>query len=130
MECGILLPLQLPMDQDFVSALNATPQPDFGAVLPEVEAAANAGDPFALEVFSRAGRELATLAKIAASRVFPADASVPVAMSGGAFGHAPNLREAFYNSLQGQLPNARLLPDLADPVMGALQLARRGWDQG
>jgi len=126
MELGILLPLQLPMDHDFVSAINATPQPDFGAVLPEVVAAANAGDPFAAEVFARAGRELATLAKIAASRVFAPETNVPVAMSGGAFRHAPNLREAFYNSLQAQLPNAALLPDLADPVLGALQMARRG----
>jgi hypothetical protein len=47
-------------------------------------------------------------------------------MSGGAFAHAPNLREAFYNSLQAQLPHATLLPDLADPVLGALQMARRG----
>jgi N-acetylglucosamine kinase-like BadF-type ATPase len=94
--------------------------------LPEVVAAANAGDPFAVAVFARAGRELAALAKIAASRVFAPEANVPVAMSGGAFGHAANLREAFYNSLQTQLPNATLLPDVADPVLGALQMARRG----
>ena len=89
-------------------------------------AAANSGDSIAAEVFLRAGKELATLAKIAASRVFAADAPVPVAMSGGAFAHAPNLREAFYNGLQAQLPEARLLPDLADPVLGALQMARCG----
>jgi N-acetylglucosamine kinase-like BadF-type ATPase len=95
-------------------------------LLPEVVAAANAGDPMAAEVFLRAGRELAALAKIAGCRVFDADANVPVAMSGGAFAHAPSLREAFYNSLQAQLPQARLLPDLADPVLGALQMARCG----
>ncbi len=33
---------------------------------------------------------------------------------------------AFYNSLQAQLPRATLLPDLADPALGALQMARRG----
>ena len=126
MEYSIRLAWKLPIDQDLVSAANATPQPDFGAFLPEVVAAANAGDPFAVEVFARAGGELAALAKIAASRVFSADASVPVAMSGGAFAHAPNLCQAFYNSLQVQLPHATLLPDLADPVLGALQMARRG----
>lgn len=126
MEQGILRAWQLADYQHLVSVANATPQPDFGALLPEVVAAANTGDPFAAEVFARAGTELAALAKIAASRVFPADASVPVAMSGGAFAHAPNLREAFYNSLQVQLPSATLLPELADPVLGALQLARRG----
>jgi len=126
MEHSILRAWQLADHQHLVSAANATPQPDFGALLPEVVAAANAGDPMAVEVFLRAGRELAALAQIAASRVFAADGNVPVAMSGGAFAHAPNLREAFYNSLQTQLPNATLLPDLADPVLGALQMARRG----
>jgi glucosamine kinase len=126
MEQSILRLWQLSGHQQLVSAANATPQPDFGALLPELVAAANAGDPIAAEVFLRAGRELAGLAKIAASRVFAAPANVPVAMSGGAFAHAPNLRQGFYNSLQAQLPNAKLLPDLADPVLGALQMARRG----
>jgi N-acetylglucosamine kinase-like BadF-type ATPase len=124
MEQSILKTWQLSDHQHLVSAANATPPPDFGALLPEVVAAANGGDPIAAEVFLRAGRELAALAKIAGCRIFGADASVPVAMSGGAFAHAPNLREAFYNSLQAQLPQARLLPDLADPVLGALQMAR------
>jgi N-acetylglucosamine kinase-like BadF-type ATPase len=126
MEQRILRAWQLSDYQHLVSAANATPQPDFGVLLPEVVAAANAGDPIAGEVLVRAGRELAALAKIATSRVFAPDANVPVAMSGGAFAHAPNLREAFYNSLQAQLPHATLLPDLADPVLGALQMARRG----
>jgi N-acetylglucosamine kinase-like BadF-type ATPase len=125
MEQTILRAWQLTDHQQLVSAANATPQPDFGALLPEVVAAANSGDSIAAEVFLRAGRELAALAKIVVSRVFAADANVPVAMSGGAFAHAPNLREAFYNSLQAQLPHAVLLPDLADPVLGALQMARR-----
>jgi glucosamine kinase len=126
MEERVLRAWQLADYQHLVSAANATPQPDFGSLLPEIVMAANAGDPIAVEIFLRAGRELAALAKIAASRVFATDADVPVAMSGGAFAHAPNLREAFYNSLQDQLPNAKLLPDLADPVLGALQMARRG----
>jgi N-acetylglucosamine kinase-like BadF-type ATPase len=126
MERRILQAWQLSDHQHLVSAANVTPQPDFGALLPEVVAAASAGDPVAAEVFLRAGRELAALAKIAGSRIFGAEVNVPVAMSGGAFAHAPNLREAFYNSLQTQLPQASLLPDLADPVLGALQMARCG----
>jgi glucosamine kinase len=126
MERSILEAWRLSDHQHLVSAANFTPQPDFGALLPQVVAAANAGDPVAAEVFLRAGRELAALAKIAGCRIFGGDANVPVAMSGGAFAHAPNLREAFYNSLQAQVPQARLLPDLADPVLGALQMARCG----
>ena len=126
LERMVLRVWQLADREQLVRAANALPQPDFGALLPDVASAANAGDLTAVGVFARAGRELAALAKIAASRVFAANASVPVAMSGGAFGHAPNLREAFYNSLQAQLPSAILLPDLADPVLGALRMARGG----
>ena len=126
MEQSTLQAWQLSDHQHLVSAANATPPPDFGSLLPEIIAAADAGDSIAADIVLCAGRELAALAKIAASRVFAADANVPVAMSGGAFAHAPNLREAFYNSLQAQLPYATLVPDLADPVLGAFQMARRG----
>ena len=126
MEQSILQTWQLSDHQHLVSAANATPPPDFGSLLPEIIAAADSGDSIAADILLRAGRELGALAKIAASRVFAADANVPVAMSGGAFAHAPNLREAFYNSLQAQLPHATLLPDLAVPVLGAVQMARRG----
>lgn len=126
LEQNILRAWHLADCNQLVSAANTSPQPDFGALLPEVVAAANAGDSLALEVFVQAGRELASLAKIAATRVFAAGSNVPVAMSGGAFAHAPNLREAFYNSLQTQLPGATLHPDLVDPVLGALQMARGG----
>ena len=112
--------------QRLVTVANALPQPDFGALLPEVAAAADAGDIVAAEVFTNAGRELASLAALAAGRLFAGAATVCVAMSGGAFQHAPNLRKAFYNGLQAQLPNAVLSPDLVDPVLGALQMARRG----
>lgn len=110
--------------QQLVTAANALPQPDFGSLLTEVVAAADAGDTVAAEVFANAGRELASLATLAVSRLFAGAATVRVAMSGGAFAHAPNLRKAFYNGLQAQLPNATLVPDLADPVQGALRMAR------
>lgn len=126
MEQGILRAWQLPDRDHLVGAANGAPQPDFGGLLPEVVTAANAGDRMAREVFTRAGEELARLAGLAASRIFEATSTVRVAMSGGVFAHAPNLREAFYNGLQTQLPNATLLPDLADPVLGALQMARGG----
>jgi len=66
--------------------------------------------PMAVEVFLRAGRELAALAQIAASRVFAADATSSSHVR-RCVRSCPNLREAFYNSLQTQLPNATLLPD-------------------
>ena len=126
MEQSILQAWQLTDCERLVSAANAVPQPDFGALLPEVVAAANAGDAMAHRVFVRGGEELVRLAKFAANHFFEHTPQVRVAMSGGAFAHAPNLREAFYNGLQTQLPKATLLPDLVDPVLGALQMARRG----
>jgi glucosamine kinase len=125
LEQQILRVWQLTGREQLVRAANAEPQPDFGVLLPEVAAAASAGDVIACRIFAQAGEELARLARLAADH-FERQAEVRVAMSGGAFAHAPNLREAFYNSLQTQLPNAVLLPDLPDPVLGALQMARRG----
>ena len=130
LEESVLRAWQLADWKQLVRAANAVPQPDFGALLPLVVAAAEAGDPIAGKVFRRAGRELAALAETAASRVFDLNASVvfvdvPIAMSGGALTHAHLLREAFSSSVKTLLPNAVLSPDLADPLMGALQMARR-----
>ena len=124
-EQAVLRAWQLDDWQQLVRAANAIPQPDFGALLPLVSAAADAGDPVASKVFRRAGRELAALAETAASRVFDVSASVPIAMSGGALTHAHLLREAFSSSVTTLLPNGILSSDLADPLMGALQMARR-----
>ena len=126
MEQAILQAWRVSDIHHLVQAANATPPPDFGALLPVLVEAANSGDAPAREIFRRAGEELARLALVAANRLFATAVRVPVAMSGGAFAHAPNLLEAFYNSLQAQLPNASLLPELVDPVLGALQMARRG----
>jgi N-acetylglucosamine kinase-like BadF-type ATPase len=126
LEQRVLQAWQLADCQQLVRVANAEPRPDFGALLPEVAAAASAGDARAREIFVQAGEKLACLANLAANHLFGRKGEVRVAMSGGAFAHAPNLREAFYNSLKTQLPDAILQPDLPDPVLGALQMARRG----
>ena len=53
------------------------------------------------------------------------DGSVPVAMIGGVFRHAALVRETFYNELRKLAPRARVLPDVVDPVEGALRMARK-----
>jgi hypothetical protein len=50
---------------------------------------------------------------------------VPVAMIGGVFRHAAPVREAFYNELRNLVPDARVLPEVVDPVEGALRMARK-----
>jgi N-acetylglucosamine kinase-like BadF-type ATPase len=125
LEEGILRAWGLPDLQRLVMASNADPQPDFGSLLPEIESAADSGDVVAKQVFENAGRELATLASVASKSLSGSVSAIHVAMSGGAFAHAPNLRKAFYNSLQAQISNVVLMPELADAALGALQMARK-----
>jgi len=124
----VLRAWQLPDLEQLVRRANAVPPPDFGALLTDVVEAANAGDAFARTVIDRAGRVLALLVKMAADRAFPPEVTphklIQVAMSGGVFAHTPNVREAFGESLRALLPQATVLPELCDPVLGALRLAR------
>jgi N-acetylglucosamine kinase-like BadF-type ATPase len=112
--------------EDLVVAANATPAPDFAALLPAVLSAADAGDATALRVLTQAGAELATLAKIVIARLFGDAGAVSVTVSGGVFSNCELVRQAFYNDLRAEyrqvLPNANLI----DPAKGALALARKG----
>jgi N-acetylglucosamine kinase-like BadF-type ATPase len=110
---------------DLVKAANATPPPDFSALLTEVLAAAEAGDALARTVLTQAGTELAVLAKIVIARIFPGSGNVPVAMVGGVFRNSQLVRQVFYNSLRSEYPNAVVSSSVVDPVKGALELARR-----
>jgi glucosamine kinase len=119
---------------DLVRAANATPAPDFSALLPAVLQSFDTGDPLARDVLTQAGRELASLAEVVSQRLFPAvsprdgtspSAPLRVAMSGGVFRHASQVREVFYNEIHRQRPDAEIKPEVVDPLMGALALARR-----
>jgi N-acetylglucosamine kinase-like BadF-type ATPase len=107
-------------------AANATPSPDFAALMPAVLSTADAGDPLARGVLTQAGVELANLAKTALRRLFPEGEPVPVAMSGGVFANSALVREVFYNSVRAQCPRAEIGATVVEPVHGALALARRG----
>ena len=108
-----------------VLAANA-PAADFAALFPPMLAAADSGDGLAIEIFSRAGRKLAALAKIVIGRLFPGADHVPVAMSGGVFRNSALVREAFYNELSRECQQALIYENIAEPVRGALELARSG----
>jgi len=99
-------------------------------LLTDVVEAANAGDAFAGTIVARAGRVLALLVQMAANRAFPPEVTanhpIQVAMSGGVFAHAPNVREALYESLRTFVPQATVSPELCDPAQGALHMARSG----
>ena len=109
---------------DLARAANSIPPPDFAALFPAVAASS---DPLAEQVLSNAGRELAQVATVVIHRLFAKDqsASVPVAMTGGVFRHAPRVRESFYNELRSLVPRAEVNSQMIEPVEGALRLARR-----
>jgi N-acetylglucosamine kinase-like BadF-type ATPase len=104
---------------------NATPPPNFAALVPGILKAADAGDLLARETLTRAGSELAQLAAIVARKLFAGAASVPVAMVGGVFGNSALVRQSFYNYLRADFPHVALRADVVEPVRGALQLARK-----
>jgi len=112
--------------EQLVLAANASPSPDFAALLPAVLSAADSGDAIAQSVLTQAGAELARLAKIVIRRLFPDGDKVPVAMTGSVFNHCALVRQVFYNSLRSEYPNCPVNPSMIEAVRGALELARKG----
>jgi len=114
---------------DLARAANSVPSPDFAVLVPAVVATA---DDLAEQVLARAGRELAQVAAVVVRRLFAEDshASVPVAMTGGVFRHAAPVREAFYNELRKLEPRTRVMPQVVEPVEGALRIARKAEQLG
>ena len=109
---------------DLARAANSIPPPDFAALFPAV---ATSSDNLAAQVLTRAGTELAQIADVVIRRLFAKGqtASVPVAMTGGVFRHAPPVRQTFYNELRTLEPRVEVNPQVVEPVEGALRIARR-----
>jgi glucosamine kinase len=110
---------------DLARAANSVPPPDFSALFPAVLATK---DELAAQVLRSAGRELAQVADIAIGRLFAKaePGPVPVGMVGGVFRHAELVRQVFYNELRRLDPRAEVIPQVVEPVEGALRMARRG----
>jgi N-acetylglucosamine kinase-like BadF-type ATPase len=111
--------------EDLARAANAISPPDFARLFPAVTASK---DLLALQVMSRAGRELAEVAAVVINRLFPKEQTepVPVATIGGVFRYAAPVREAFYNELRALDSRVEVNPQVVEPVEGALRRARRG----
>ncbi|HEY7098216.1 MAG TPA: BadF/BadG/BcrA/BcrD ATPase family protein [Terriglobales bacterium] len=108
---------------DLIRRGNAVPPPEFSVLFPIVVQTADAGDAVARDVLCRAGHELAQIAAIAV-RKLPPTVPTRVAVSGGVFRHSSIVRDVFYNELRLICPSAEFIPDVCDPVHGALWLAR------
>ena len=109
---------------DLARAANSVPSPDFAGLLRSVVAC---DDHLAREVLGAAGRELAQIAAVVMQRLFVEDGEglVRVATTGSVFRHASPVRDAFYNAVQGLAPRAQVMPQVVDPVEGALRMARK-----
>lgn len=110
---------------DLARAGNSIPPPDFAELFPIIAASK---DDLATQVLTNAGRELARVAAVVIHRLFEqtGTTTVPVAMTGGVFRHAPVVREVFYNELRTMDPRVGVNPQVVEPVEGALRMARRG----
>jgi glucosamine kinase len=117
---------QVETRERLVVAANATPPPDFAALVPAVLASADHGDRIALDVLTQAGAELASLARTVIRRLFENASGLSVAMSGGIFGSSALVRQVFYSRLRSEYPEAVINPGVIEPVRGALDLARKG----
>jgi glucosamine kinase len=111
---------------ELIVKANASPPPDFAALVPIVLATADSGDPLARSVLHETGTRLAGLCKAVIRRLFPNAGAVPVAMSGGVFRNSPLVCQVFYNNVRFEYSDAVVNLGVIDPVRGALELARKG----
>jgi glucosamine kinase len=116
---------------EFVRTANFSP--DFAALFPAILAAADAGDSLAQEVLVQAGGELARLAAIVIRRLLAEDhahlPTIPMAIAGGVFKHSGKVREVFCHEVGKLDPRIELNPGVVEPVVGALQMARKARQQ-
>jgi glucosamine kinase len=118
-----------------VQHANSTPPPDFPRLFPVVLRAAADGDITARALLTDAGARLAELVTTVVNRLAPLTetrqsattlpvAWLPVATTGSVFRQSSDVRQVFYNVLQGRFPGIDVCHDPADPVDGALAKAR------
>lgn len=112
---------------EFVRRANS--HPDFAALFPATVAAGDAGDDLARRVLTQAGKELAQLAGVVIRRLFGEEhglPSIPLAMAGGVFRHSSVVRQVFSDEIHNLHSNVVPNSQIVEPVVGALQMARRG----
>jgi N-acetylglucosamine kinase-like BadF-type ATPase len=87
--------------------------------------AARQGDGAALDIYARAGRELAGIVIAIRDRLgFTAGETIPVSYSGGAFSAGDLLMQPFAHALQAASPSFELRTPLHEPHYGAALYAR------
>jgi N-acetylglucosamine kinase-like BadF-type ATPase len=110
--------------EDFIVRLNANPSVDFASLFPCVLAASEKKDQVAIEILTRAGRELSAMAGTVIERLFH-EQPVSVATHGGVFVASAMVRKSFAQELESRYRKVALLDREVDPARGALERARR-----
>ena len=87
---------------------------------------ANAGDPVCLEIMKFAAHELALLVKAAAEKVDFTGYSPLVSTAGGVWKAGKPILEPFKNEVYEAICNAKVIPPVYPPSLGALVLALKG----
>lgn len=104
---------------------NSSPSPSFAELFPVVQKAAEERDAIAGELLARAGAELSQLALVVMHRLWQPKDVVRIGVAGGVFANSGQVRRAFYNSLRAAWPNIAVCFQIAEPVVGALWMARQ-----
>ncbi|MCI0350214.1 MAG: hypothetical protein L0Z53_12390 [Acidobacteriales bacterium] len=108
--------------------LNSEPVHDFAALFPPVQELVSK-DEAAAKILRSAGKELADLAETLIHKLWPEPQRIPVAISGGVFENSALVRDTLVTHLRQDLKPAgyeiAVSFGLAEPVMGALSLARK-----
>ncbi|HME32370.1 MAG TPA: BadF/BadG/BcrA/BcrD ATPase family protein, partial [Terriglobales bacterium] len=110
---------------DLICRANTSPLPDFAGLFPVVLAAAQAGDSYAHDIFTRAGVELAGLAEVIFRRLWKTGEEVDLALTGGVFQNSVEVRASFRRELQSAIPQAQISLSTRNAAEGALALARK-----
>jgi N-acetylglucosamine kinase-like BadF-type ATPase len=110
--------------EDFIVRLNANPSVDFASLFPCVLAASEKKDQVAIEILTRAGRELSAMAGTVIERLFH-EQPVSVATHGGVFVASAMVRKSFAQELESRYPKVALLDREVDPARAAIERARR-----
>lgn len=120
--------LQVETVNDLAARVNAHPAPDFASLFPLIQAAAETQNRIAARVLSHAGDQLAELVSAVIGRIFAATIQVPVASHGGVFSSSSTVKQKFEHQLVSLCPQAKPVDVAVNPVLGALERARREFD--
>jgi N-acetylglucosamine kinase-like BadF-type ATPase len=116
---------------EFVRKANSNA--DFAELFPSIAAAGDAGDELAQRELTMAGGVLARLVRVVCQvfrRDKPEISTIPLAVAGGVFRHSARVRGVFDEDVRRFDPRIVPTPQIVEPVLGALQLARSGLQEG